>query len=210
MFKKKIKNAVLIIHFFAFISCSSIYEVHYFKDKIGTRSGERAKLIPNYYKVEISGYSFLSSSRYVSGYFDQNAINLYFNEFSQPENGKLFGSESSESIESTTDSGKKANGENLLTTENGNELVLVFSTNAKAVTDQIGNISKNQSILNSMASITQKDKIEEGAKMKLQLNDLDIDIKNFIFNSEVYLNGISSKTEAEKKLLINQLAQTIN
>ncbi|THD32484.1 hypothetical protein [uncultured Flavobacterium sp.] len=174
-------------------SCSNIREVHYFKDKITEKSDAPTKTIANYYKVEIRGYSFLSSSRYLSGYFDQSAINLYFNEFTQPEDGKLFGN----------------NPQGGLTDETGNELVLIFSTNAKAISDQIGNISKNQVILNSAASLIQEDKIKEAQKLKMSLNELSLETNNFIFQSDSYLKGISTKTEAEKKLAIRQFLQIL-
>jgi hypothetical protein len=159
------------------ISCSSFSEVHYFKDKVGIVSGDK-KTVSNYYKVKICGYSFLSSSRYVSGYFNQDAINLYFNEISQPVNGKLFTNTA-------------------VTNEDGNELVLVFSTNAKAITDQIGNISKNQSILNSMAQLTQKDKIIEAQSVKSDLSVIENDIQNFILNTDLYLKDIDTKSGTE-------------
>jgi hypothetical protein len=174
-------------------SCSNIREVHYFKDKITEKSDAPTKTIANYYKVEIRGYSFLSSSRYLSGYFDQSAINLYFNEFTQPEDGKLFGN----------------NPQGGLTNETGNELVLILSTNAKAISDQIGNISKNQVILNSAASLIQEDKIKEAQKLKMSLNELSLETNNFIFQSDSYLKGISTKTEAEKKLAIRQFLQIL-
>lgn len=175
------------------ISCSTINEVHYFKDKITERSDAPTKTVANYYKVQITGCSFLSSSRYVSGYFDQNAINLYFNEFTQPENGQLFG---------TSPQGG-------FTNETGNELVLILSTNAKAISDQIGNISKNQVILNSAASLVQDEKIKEAQELKINLSTLNADTNNFIFQSDNYLNGISTKTEAEKELAITQLLKTL-
>lgn len=175
------------------VSCSTINEVHYFKDKINETSDTPTKTVANYYKVQIKGYSFLSSSRYVSGYFDQNAINLYFNEFAQPEKGKLF--------EKSPDGG--------FTNETGNELVLILSTNAKAISDQIGNISKNQVILNSAASLVQDGKIKEAQKLKMDLSTLNVDTNNFIFQSDAYLNGISAKTPEEQKLAVAQLLQLL-
>ncbi|MCY1223453.1 hypothetical protein D3C87_364760 [compost metagenome] len=175
------------------VSCSTINEVHYFKDKITEKSAAPSKTVANYYKVQIKGYSFLSSSRYVSGYFDQNAINLYFNEFAQPEKGKLF--------EKGPDGG--------FTNETGNELVLILSTNAKAISDQIGNISKNQVILNSAASLVQDGKIKEAQKLKMDLSTLNADTNNFIFQSDIYLNGISTKSREEKLLAVEQLLKTL-
>jgi len=174
-------------------SCANIYEVHYFKDKISSSSS--TKIIPNYYKVEIRAHSFLSSSRYLSGYFDQGAINLYFNEFTQPANGKLFGNQESPSA---------------FTDEKGNELVLIFSTNSKAVSDQIGAIAKNQVVLNSAATVFLKDKLDESRKLSQELDNVDADKSTFIFQADMYLKDISTKTETEQKEAIQQLIQTLN
>ncbi|MEN0047259.1 MAG: hypothetical protein AAF806_09390 [Bacteroidota bacterium] len=45
-----------------FCACSNFKEIHYIKDN--------APDMPNYYRVKITGTSFISSSRYMSGYFD--------------------------------------------------------------------------------------------------------------------------------------------
>jgi hypothetical protein len=175
-------------------SCSTINEVHYFKDKISA-SNSATKIIPNYYRVKITGSSFLSSSRYISGYFDQTAINLYFNQFAQPTNGKLFGTADSSSA---------------FANEDGKELVLIFSTNAKAVSDQIGAIAKNQVVLNSMSTILQKNKLEEAVKIKADLKEITADKDLYIFKTDLYLKDISKKTEKEKKLVIDQFLKNIN
>lgn len=72
-------------------SCATIRETHYFKDKIDANADLNINSsVSNYYKVHIRGWAFLSSSRYVSGYFDEDVVNEYFNEIKQPNNGKLF------------------------------------------------------------------------------------------------------------------------
>lgn len=187
------KNLIKLIALLLLLSlgsCSTFSEVHYFKDKVGITDNKSKKSVSNYYRVKIKGYSFLSSSRYVSGYFNQDAVNLYFNEISQPVNGKLFNTTS-------------------VTNENGNELVLIFSTNAKAISDQIGNISKNQTILNSMAQLTQKDKIIEAEEIKNELSTVDSEIQTFILNTDLYLKNIETKSGDEIKKVIEQYTKTL-
>lgn len=187
------KNLIKLIALLLLLSlgsCSTFSEVHYFKDKVGITDNKSKKSVSNYYRVKIKGYSFLSSSRYVSGYFNQDAVNLYFNEISQPVNGKLFNTTS-------------------VTNENGNELVLIFSTNAKAISDQIGNISKNQTILNSMAQLTQKEKIIEAEEIKDELSTVDSEIQTFILNTDLYLKNIETKSGDEIKKVIEQYTKTL-
>lgn len=187
---KNLIKLIALLLLLSLSSCSSFSEVHYFKDKVGIIDNTSKKSVSNYYRVKIKGYSFLSSSRYVSGYFNQDAVNLYFNEISQPVNGKLFTNTS-------------------VTNENGNELVLIFSTNAKAISDQIGNISKNQTILNSMAQLSQKEKIVEAEKIKNELSTVDSEIQTFILNTDLYLKNIETKSGDEIKKVIEQYTKTL-
>ena len=178
----KTKIVLFGMVFLMMLSCSRFKEVYYFKDKIAVQQNEKAK-VPNYYRVTIKGYSFLSSSRYVSGYFNQNALNLYFNQIKQTEDAKLFNTK------------KDVDGNlALVTNEDGNELVLVFSSSAKAIADQIGSIAKNQTILNSIAQITQKDKIREALTVKTDLNMADVDIQNYTLTTDLYLKDLDKKT----------------
>ncbi|WP_284653279.1 hypothetical protein [Flavobacterium terrisoli] len=195
--KTKTIIGILLIAMGVLSSCSSFNEVHYFKDKVGSKPGEVTK-VSNYYRVKICGYSFLSSSRYVSGYFNQDAINLYFNEFTQPENGALGQTRTTDNVKS------------LVTNEDGNELVLVFSTNAKAISSQIGNIAKNQVILNSAAQLTQKDKLMEAAKLKYQIKDIKQDIDFFSLSVDSHLSDINSKTAADLRREIQDLLNSLN
>lgn len=178
-------------------SCSTFCETHYFKDKIALKLNEQEK-VANYYRLKIKGYSFLSSSRYVSGYFDQSALNLYFNEITQPNQSILFNS--------TTD---LSGNQTLLSSEDGNELVLVFSTNAKAITDQIGSISKNQTILNSIASLTQKEEIKESLNVKADIENVNLDIQNFILTTDLYLKDLELKDKAEINNVIDQYIKSL-
>jgi hypothetical protein len=195
---KKIKYLIPILIMIMFASCSTIRDEHYFKDKVNTNSDLPSKSVSNYYRVKIRGYSFLSSSRYLSGYFDQNAINLYFNEISQPENAKLF---------SMTKKGKDST---VVTDETGKELVLVLSTNSKAFTNKIGGIVKNQTMLNSLAHIKQESKIEDANKIKNELSKAEEEIQRFILNADSYLEELSTKTDSDKKLAVIQFLNSLN
>ena len=55
--------------------CASFEEEHYFM----TRDSETGEPV-NFFRLSVSGGSELSSSRYVSGYYDEAAVDLFFNE----------------------------------------------------------------------------------------------------------------------------------
>ena len=196
---KNLKVILVVLSLATLVSCSSFSEEHYFKDRVTSSTNGDVNIVPNYYKVKICGYSFLSSSRYVSGYFDQNAINLYFNEIVQPENAKLFNTK--------TDAD---NNNSLVTNEAGNELVVVLSSNAKAVTEYIGSIAKNQNILNSIAQITQKEKIEEANAVKSEISFITNETQNFTLKTDLYLNELSTRgKDKEKQQVIKDYLSSI-
>jgi hypothetical protein len=73
---------IVIMMLLPLLTCgcaSAFYENHFFKSETSS-----AATIPNYYRLKIMGTAILSSSRYVSGYFDEDTINTYFNEYTQP------------------------------------------------------------------------------------------------------------------------------
>jgi hypothetical protein len=117
----------------------------------------------------------------------------------QPENAKLFNTK--------TDAD---NNNSLVTNEAGNELVVVLSSNAKAVTEYIGSIAKNQNILNSIAQITQKEKIEEANAVKSEISFITNETQNFILKTDLYLNELSTRgKDKEKQQVIKDYLSSI-
>ncbi len=135
------------------ISCSAFRETHYFKD---TREP-----IANYYKVEVTGHSFLSSSRYVSGYYDRAAIQEYFGEIGQPDKARFVPL----SPEGTNNKNK--------------ELVLLLSSNSDAIANGFSNLVKNKNTINSISLLANKDKIQQAATIQSDGLALDNKVKLF-------------------------------
>jgi len=69
--------------FFTVGCASTFHEHHFFKSTDGDGS------TVNYYRVTVDGNTILSSSRYISGYYDPIILDNYFNTFAQPEKGQL-------------------------------------------------------------------------------------------------------------------------
>jgi hypothetical protein len=65
--------------------CSNFAEKHYFA------AVDKHNHPINYFRLTVTGYTFLSSSRYVSGYFDEDAVNQYFGTISQPSGATFVG-----------------------------------------------------------------------------------------------------------------------
>lgn len=179
------KNLLLIITFLCFFSCANFKETHYFKDKVEYNPLDPSSLVSNYYKVEIQGYSLLSSSRYLSGYFDQRAVNEYFNEIKQPENAKFIKSNNVDNNKGEINFG-----------ENSSELVLIFSTNSEAIATQIKNTAENQDILKSLTLLANKSELENVERIKSQLNDLNTEISLFKLKTLNYIENINTEGDA--------------
>jgi hypothetical protein len=102
----------------------------------------------NFFKVDITGWSFLSNARYMSDYFDKSAVDAYFGTFKQPEQGQ--------SLSPSTGNGTK-----LVALDGqggGGEFILLLSTNADAFADAIGAIAQSEAIAKDLVRLANKDK----------------------------------------------------
>lgn len=129
---------------------SSFSEKHYFKS-------EDAHGNPvNYYRLNVSGKNFLSSSRYLSGYFDEKAVDAYFSQFSQPDKGVFNGEIKSEgnSVKPLSDALK------------GRQLVLLLSSNSDAIAQQIGQFANNQAVMADLTRLIYRDHIKDAQSAK--------------------------------------------
>ncbi len=199
-------------YFFAIISlcillnsCTTFREVHYFKDKIQEeKSASPVSIVPNYYKVSIKGWAFMSSSRYLSGYFDQNSVNEYFNEIPQPEKGNLYSLDNKVEVEKSkgdsasnneTKKDKQAKVENNF--ESGSELVLILSTNSEAIATQIKNTAVNKDVLKSLTLLANKDELKESKVINKNLSQVNTDISSFISNADFFFETLNPNDSAE-------------
>ncbi len=122
---------------------TNIREKHYFKDNLQD--------LPNYYCVDVKAHTFLfSKTRYYSGFFKKDAIDTYFNEFSQPKDGKLRDSTHIQPVAGDPD----------------RQLVVILSSNADEVATQIGGITQSKNTLKNLISLTNGGKEENLVNLK--------------------------------------------
>jgi hypothetical protein len=168
---------------FLLLSCQSSKELHYFKEG------------NNYYRLKVKQHAFLSSSRYVSGYFDPEAIDQFFGETTRPDSAHL--ARKSKVV------GVDACGEEIL-----GDLVLVLSTNADAVTKEIGGITENDALLSMITGLATKNKVKEALVIQEEINKLLHKITNDLAQTEVLeTNLLSNKTNEQVK---NSLTKHLN
>ncbi len=163
------KKLLSLLIFSLTISCSTFRETHYFKDNLTPT--------PNYYKVEVRGSTLMSSSRYVSGYYDKGAVQTYFGEINQPSKGQF-----PMPVTKNCDSCKQKNG------LKNKELVLLLSTNSDAIANSIGNLVKSKTVVNSLSLIANKDKLKEASAIQNDLSTTNTKIDLLIAKIDAYIN----------------------
>jgi hypothetical protein len=142
--KKKYIVRLVVVALVAVLAtgCQSIRELHYFKDKAGNP--------PNYYRLSIRGRAFLSSSRYLSGYFDEEAVNYYFGEITQPKDGKFDPSGAPTAPEQEPEKNGIVSVDNAL---HGKKYVLLLSTNSDAISSAFGSFVESKETQEELAQV---------------------------------------------------------
>lgn len=197
---------VLLLCAASLSGCMSIRESHFFKTDV---SGET----PNYYRVTIKGNSGLSSARYVSGFFEEEVVNQYFNEFGQPKNGQLLpiastGSSSGSGSTSTAQAGGDP------AAQQRPSLVLLLSNNADEVAAQMNAMAQNQQETAALIRILAGSRFEAAEQAERQLDRTKARGKVLTSNGDQLIAGLADDaTQQEVKtnvlLFVNKLAQDL-
>lgn len=172
------------------VGCHAVNRDRYFLQS-SSKPGEE----PNYYRVTVRGRAVASQARYVSGFFDEKAVEEYFGEFSQPKGGKFTESEpvDDEPIDPRLEH---------------RSLVLLLSANSDAVAGQIGALAENEQVMDALGGLLGKDTTAKLSERIFQLNELEMRTKSFAADASARLD---SGTISPQELLIlgNQLASVL-
>jgi hypothetical protein len=148
------KSSILITALASLSACTSFSEDHFFQSRaVGTAKPT------NYFRVRVSGSACLSAARFVSGYYDERAVDLFFNEI------KLAGGESTNVTKVFEDQQKDPGTDEVIkpltpSAQNGT-LVMLLSTNARAVADAIGQFAENQLVADAITNIANRDIVRQ-------------------------------------------------
>jgi hypothetical protein len=173
------KINILLLSIFALTSCQTARELHYFKQ------GD------NYYRLKIKEHSFASRSRYLSGYFNEQAVEKYFSETGHP------------------DSAKVSKWQPIKGDQKGT-LVMILSSNSNSISEQIGNMAGNEELLETIARLSHKDKIEKTSQLTSDIDNLK-SIRNGLINAgDTYLGKLDATnlTSTIHDLMLSIEAQT--
>jgi hypothetical protein len=175
------------------IACTTFQEVHYFKTTAADGSPA------NYFRLTITGTAGFSSAKYVSGYYDETAVDLLFNELksdtsdvtqkaSPTQKNAAAGQESTipnaknsakqdnepQSAPATAPAKPSTQGQlTPLDPSKQGSFVMIFSTNADAVADTIGNFAEGNATAQAIGNLVKRSQTlasQQAAKKQTTLN----------------------------------------
>lgn len=143
---------------------STVQENHYFASFREVSPGVREPV--QFFRVSVDGDTKMANSRFLSGYFDERAVSLFFNEMRSPANSRLF--DEQVKLPGEPDTKLKPLSPDL---QNG-AFVLILSTNADSIANAIGSFAESQVVADGLTRIVNKDryraKAESDAKAGVQ------------------------------------------
>lgn len=129
--------------------CTSFSQVYHFQ------SAAAANGVPNFFRVKVEGDAQTAKARFLAGFYDERAVDLYFNELKP----------SDQYIRKLFENDQKAPGEDTVTKpltpdKSRGTFVMIFSTNPKAVTDAIGNFAESQVVADSITNLVNRRELD--------------------------------------------------
>jgi len=115
--------------------------------------------VTNYYRLRVRGRAAGSSARYVSGYYDERAVDLFFNEVKLGTTDPAAGGTREIFSANLTDPGTQDVIKPLSPDDTHGTFVMILSTNASSVSRAIGQFAENQVIADAVTNLTNRDQI---------------------------------------------------
>ncbi len=136
------------------------HETHYFASVSSQNAEEHAS---NYFRLKVDGTIRASKGRYVSGYYDERAVDLLFNEI-KPEDGKPAGIPKL-FHEKLKDPGSNEVIRPLSPDDQHGALVLILSTDATSVANAIGSFAQSEAVADSIVTLLNRDTVARFRQM---------------------------------------------
>lgn len=194
---------------------SGFRETHFFRSESGPNG------IPNYFRLVISGQTMFVSSRYVSGYFEEDTVNQYFNEISQPDKARLIPvGQSSKPGETKPGETKPSDGKNGVAPATSSKptqelknatLVLLLSSNSDDIANQIGALAQSQEFTASLARLVASPRFEAADEAERRLRNDQARGRTLAVSGDELIGKMPNKPSPDQvnnRLLefVNQLA----
>lgn len=124
--------------------CTSFQQTYHFQSSAGDGT-------VNFFRVRVEGDAQTAKTRYLAGFYDERAVDLFFNELKS----------TGDDLRPIFVTGQKAPGEDAalkpLTPDKGKgTFVMIFSTNPKAVADTIGAFAESQVVSDALTNLVNR------------------------------------------------------
>jgi len=187
--------------------CSTtVSENHYFA-AFKERPGAEREAV-QFYRLAVDGNSQFANTRYLTGYFDERAVSLFFNELKSPANQKLF----DDAMTLPGSGGTKITP--LSPTADNGAFVLIMSTNADAIANTIGSFAESQVVADSLTRLLNRDrflaKIQSDAKLSINKAEATSLVAQLTAHTEAATKAESSELAAASyRRALTALAQSL-
>jgi hypothetical protein len=143
---------------------ATIHETHFLPSYA---PGDDRQVNPvNFFRLKVDGTASFTNARYLSGFYDERAVDLFFNEIKAPTNQKLFD-------ENVKPPGQTANEAfKPLTPTTDGAYVLILSTNADSIANAIGSFAESQVVADALTRAFNKDKFAAKAQSDVEASTL--------------------------------------
>lgn len=177
---------------------ANFQETHYFK--IHDKEGKTT----NYMRLRITGNAQFTSAKYASGYYDQAALDKFFNTTSAKNVGTQQAvpngndqKPAKKSDDSSSNQSNTAGQSDQTITPVGNKgvLTLVLSTDASAILSVIGAFAENEIVANAMVNMVSGQSLKEVSETEIEFKETASLSKSLINE----LNTLMGKFPAEPK-----------
>lgn len=149
----KLATVMLLVSSLLLSGCVTKFgEQHFYQLK-----SDQTGIVTNYYRLNITGYASMSSARYVSGFYDERAVDLFFNEMKLGKTAPNTTSGSELFVDQQTNPGTTGKITPLSPSAGDGSLVMILSSNASSVTNTIGQFAESQVVAEAVSNLANRD-----------------------------------------------------
>ena len=143
--------AVLTVMAIVISGCVTSFREHHYYQAVNPE-GE----VSNYYRLTVSGFAAMSSARYISGYYDERAVDLYFDNLKVTQTSEA-GPATNIFKADLRDPGSQDVIKPLSPSGEHGTFVMILSSNASSVSQTIGQFAENQVVADAITNLANRD-----------------------------------------------------
>lgn len=169
--------------------------------------------VTNYFRLTVDGYASMSSARYVSGYYDERAVDMFFNELKIKPTSSTASSTGELFVDGQTNPGTTGKITPLSPSNANGALVMILSTNASSVTNTIGQFAEGQVVAEAVSNLANRDLLAADSRRNqvavLSANASASEIAQLMALVPQATNAEQAETEDSLLRVLNAIARGI-